>query len=61
MDGKEVVELRRDLHLTLQSFADKLGVSLHEVWRWENGKAKPSQMAQKLLEQLKKDISPATE
>jgi len=48
----EVKELRKRLGLTQDAFAFKLGVAPYTVRRWESGKAKPSKMAQKLLEEI---------
>ncbi len=47
-----VCELRQQLNLSQEKFADELGVSLRTVNRWENGRAVPSQMALKLIEKM---------
>jgi len=41
MDPKEIKQIRMNLGLSQQDFADMLGVSFATVNRWENGKAKP--------------------
>lgn len=56
MNGDDVRELRNKLGLSMGAFAERVGVSLHEVWRWEHGQAKPSPMAVRLFEQLKKEV-----
>ena len=48
----EVKELRKKLGLTQEAFAIRLGVSVMTVRRWESGKAKPSRMAQRLLQEI---------
>jgi len=44
-----VREVRQRLGLTQEQFASRLGVTFPTVNRWENGRSKPSPMAQKLL------------
>jgi putative transcriptional regulator len=44
-----VREVRRRLGLTQEQFAARLGVTFPTINRWENAKARPSKMAQKLL------------
>jgi len=46
------LRLRRDL--SQQKFAEKLGVSITTVVRWENGIAKPSPLALEKLLRLKR-------
>lgn len=60
-DTAELVrELRRQLGLTQEEFAAKLGVTFPTVNRWENRRAKPSRMAMKLLEGLRQQIDEST-
>lgn len=37
-----LVQLRRDLDLTQQEMADRMGIHVNQVRRYESGKAKPS-------------------
>jgi transcriptional regulator with XRE-family HTH domain len=45
-------ELRKGLGLSQEQLARQLGVSFQTVNRWENGRASPSQMGIKLIEQF---------
>ncbi|MCP6761668.1 helix-turn-helix domain-containing protein [Pelatocladus sp. BLCC-F211] len=45
-------ELRKRLGLSQEQLARQLGVSFQTVNRWENGRAIPSPMGMKLIEQL---------
>jgi DNA-binding transcriptional regulator YiaG len=45
-------ELRQQLHLSQERFAQRLGVSFQTVNRWESGKTNPSPMATKLIQQM---------
>jgi len=47
-----VRELRARTGLTQEKFATKLGVTFPTINRWENGKAKPSPLALKQIEDL---------
>ncbi len=47
-----VRELRVRTALTQEKFAAKLGVTYPTINRWENGKAKPSPLALKQIEEL---------
>lgn len=55
MNGTQVKELREKLSLSREQFARRLGISFFTVWRWENGKQKPSPMAEELLKRIMKD------
>ena len=50
--GRLVRLLRERLDLTQERFAAKLGVTFASVNRWENGRAKPSPLALKQIEDL---------
>ena len=50
--GRLVRSLRERLELTQERFAAKLGVTFASVNRWENGRAKPSPLALKQIEEL---------
>jgi putative transcriptional regulator len=47
-----VRELRLRTGLTQEKFAAKLGVTFPTINRWENGRAKPSPLAMKQIEDL---------
>ena len=49
---KLVRELRALTGLTQEKFAAKLGVTYPSINRWENGRAKPSPLAMRQLEEL---------
>lgn len=49
MTPQEIIQLRLRLGLTQEQFAHKLGVTHVTVNRWENGKAKPSNLAKQAL------------
>jgi transcriptional regulator with XRE-family HTH domain len=48
--GKLIRELRLETGLTQEQFAAELGVTYSTINRWENGRAKPSPLALKLIE-----------
>ena len=54
--GKLIYELRLVTGLTQEQFASELGVTYSTVNRWENGRAKPSPIAMKLVEQKLEEI-----
>lgn len=49
--GHFIREVRKQTGLTQEQFAARLGVVFSTLNRWENGRATPSPMAVKLLEQ----------
>ena len=51
-----VRELRARTGLTQEKFAAKLGVTFPTINRWENGRAKPSPLALKQIENLLRDL-----
>lgn len=51
-----VRELRQRLALTQEKFAAKLGVTTPTINRWENGRAKPSPLALKQIEELLREM-----
>jgi putative transcriptional regulator len=51
-----VRELRNRTGLTQEKFAAKLGVTFPTINRWENGRAKPSPLAMKQIENLLRDL-----
>ncbi|MFP7756216.1 helix-turn-helix domain-containing protein [Thermodesulfobacteriota bacterium B35] len=52
-----VRELRERTGLTREKFVAKLGVTYPTINRWENGRAKPSPLALKQIEDLLRDLS----
>ncbi len=51
-----VRELRERTGLTQEKFAARLGVTFPTINRWENGRAKPSPLALKQIENLLRDL-----
>jgi transcriptional regulator with XRE-family HTH domain len=51
-----VRELRERTGLTQEKFAAKLGVTFPTINRWENGRAKPSPLALKQIEDLLQEM-----
>ncbi|MBW4600793.1 MAG: helix-turn-helix domain-containing protein [Calothrix sp. FI2-JRJ7] len=49
-------ELRIKVGLTQEQFAAALGVTYTTVNRWENGRSKPSPMAQRLIQKMQQEI-----
>jgi DNA-binding transcriptional regulator YiaG len=49
--------LRRQLNLSQEQFAARLGVSFKTVNRWENGHTTPSPMALKLIAALVEELN----
>jgi len=45
-------EMRKQLNVTQDEFAQMLGIARATVNRWEQGRTQPSKMAQKLIEEL---------
>lgn len=53
---KIVKKLRITLGITQEQFAAKIGVTFSTINRWENGKGKPSPLAMKQIEELRKKL-----
>ncbi len=51
-----VRELRERTGLTQEKFAAKLGVTFPTINRWENGRARPSPLALKQIENLLRSL-----
>ncbi len=49
-----VKDLRSRLKLTQEQFAAKVGVTWSTVNRWENGRGKPSPLAMRQIDELRK-------
>ncbi len=56
MDKEAIKELRRNLGLSQEGLARRLGVSVLTVRRWEKGSFKPSPLALMRIEELMKEI-----
>jgi DNA-binding transcriptional regulator YiaG len=52
MDGDTLRRARKSMALTQEQLADKLGVSVVTVNRWERGHNRPSNMAQEVITSL---------
>jgi len=52
MNPDQIRQLRKELDLTQQQFAERLGVSFVTLNRWENGQSKPSAMGLTKLKEL---------
>ena len=50
--ARRVRRLRRGLRLTQERFAERLGVSVITIHRWETGQSRPRQLALRRLEEL---------
>lgn len=50
--SNQIKEIRNRLGLTQEKFAARLGVTFPTVNRWENGRTKPSPLAQKQIDDL---------
>jgi len=55
MDKARVIALRRDLEMSQEEFAKKLGVSWSTVNRWESGKTGPGPQAVRDMQDLAAD------
>ncbi|QDX23785.1 DUF3883 domain-containing protein [Pandoraea pnomenusa] len=53
MSPEQIRQLRKELDLTQQHFAERLGVSFVTLNRWENGQSKPSAMGLTKLRELR--------
>jgi DNA-binding transcriptional regulator YiaG len=52
MEGRQIKNLRKDVGLTQEQFARRLGVSFSTVNRWENDKGKPSPLAMEKVKRV---------
>lgn len=55
MVSSDIKRIRLSLGWSQETLARKLGVSFCTVNRWENGRTKPSPLAQKILSELKQN------
>ena len=56
MDKEAIRELRRQLGLSQEAFARRIGVSVLTVRRWEKGSSKPSPLALTKIEEVIKEL-----
>jgi DNA-binding transcriptional regulator YiaG len=56
MTGRELKTLRTKLALTQDALAERLGVRMNTVWRWENGERHIPEMVVRLLPYLAKEV-----
>ena len=60
LDQHDIKDLRqrafRNLHMSQDRVVEYLGITRMTLWRWENGKAWPSQRAQRQLHRLHKKV-----
>lgn len=54
MEAKRIKAMRKKLEMTQQQLARELGVDFTTVNRWENSKARPSQLATRQLGRLER-------
>ena len=58
--GNQLALIIRQLHaslgLTQEQFATRVGCTFSTVNRWEGGKSKPSPLAMRQIEELRKDL-----
>ena len=55
MKSIEIKAMRKEMNLTQQEFANKIGIAMMTVSNWETGRTKPSKFFTKLLEGIKND------
>ncbi|MEX2214132.1 MAG: helix-turn-helix domain-containing protein [Phycisphaeraceae bacterium] len=54
---ERVMKIRETMHMSQAVFAQIIGVSVHAVRAWEQGKREPNKMARRLLDEMEKDPS----
>lgn len=52
MNAKKIKEIRENLKMTQQEFAEKIGVALSSVANWESGRSNPSKLAVQSIKEL---------
>ena len=52
MDAGTIKEMRQTLKMTLQEFANELHVGIATVWRWEQGRTKPTKHFRREIQTL---------
>lgn len=56
MAGEEIRDFRKKIKLTQKELALKLGVTSQTVANWEQGISKPSRLARRQLERLRRNM-----
>ncbi len=56
MIDMNVKKIRKNLGLTQEEFAEKIGVAFSTINRWENDHRKPSKLALRRIEELTGEI-----
>lgn len=56
MTKEEIKDLRKELGITQQELADRLGLTVDTIRSWESGYRNPSGSAKKLLEIIRKTL-----
>jgi len=52
----EIKNIRKKLKWSYEKFAEEAGVHYNTIYRWENGKVKPSKLALFQMENLKQTL-----
>ena len=52
MEAEEIKNIRLSLGLSKQTFAERVGVNLGTIYRWEAGKFKPHKVFAKAMRKL---------
>lgn len=56
MTISEIKKIRRKLKWSYERFAKEAGIHYNTIYRWENGKFRPSQLALRQMENLKQTL-----
>ena len=56
MTLSEIKNIRKKLKWSYEKFAEDAGVHYNTIYRWENGKVKPSKLALFQMENLKQTL-----
>lgn len=56
MTLSEIKKIRKKLKWSYEKFAEEAGIHYNTIYRWENGKFRPSKLALLQLENLKQDL-----
>jgi DNA-binding transcriptional regulator YiaG len=56
MKGDELRQWRERYGLTLEEFAREIGINLQTLWRWEQGRSRPSRHTERLLESAMRKV-----
>lgn len=56
MTISELKRIRKKLGWSYEKFAEEAGIHYNTVYRWENGKFKPSKLAMRQMEMVKQAL-----